>query len=73
MLIENLPQLVQRIATRASANIDQDGDVGVERLADGIVEPSVRVQLLLVLLFQNEDDLDWRNAACDIALPILLY
>lgn len=56
---------------RSSTNIKQNAHIRVKGLANGIEEPSVRVELLLVLFFEHKDHLDRCNTACDIAHFVL--
>ncbi|RDA85125.1 hypothetical protein CP532_1559 [Ophiocordyceps camponoti-leonardi (nom. inval.)] len=49
--------VVEGVAPRSRADVEEDADVGVERLTEGVEEPAVRVELALVLLLETEDDL----------------
>lgn len=60
--VECLPQMVQRGTTRTSTDIEKDADIGIQRLAEGVEAPSVRVELALVLLLETEEQLDRNNA-----------
>ncbi|RCI08911.1 hypothetical protein L249_4922, partial [Ophiocordyceps polyrhachis-furcata BCC 54312] len=60
--IEGLPQVIEGVAPRSRADVEEDADVGVERLAEGVEEPAVRVELALVLLLETEDDLTRHDA-----------
>lgn len=64
--IESLPQLVDRIAARLCSSIDEHTDIGFQYSAEGLEEPSVGVDLLLILLLQAEEHLDWSIAALDL-------
>ncbi len=55
--VEGLPQVVQGGARGAGADVEQDAHVRIEGLAEGVEEPAVRVELLLVLLLEAEDHL----------------
>ena len=55
--VEGLPQVVQRGATGTSSDIEQDADVGVQGLAEGVEAPAMGVELALVLLLQAEEEL----------------
>ena len=43
-------------------DIKQNTSVGLQHWTEGVEEPSMRVDFLLVFLFQVEDDLDPDNA-----------
>ena len=60
--IERFPQVVYRHWTRHSTYIEQNTKVGLEDGAESVEEPSMRVDLLLVLLFKAKDDLDGYSA-----------
>lgn len=55
--VECLPQVIDGIAARASTSIEKDADVGIQDTAKSLEEPSVRVDLLLILLLQAEEHL----------------
>ena len=40
--------MVDRVGARHSADVEEDADVGLENGAEGVEEPSMRVDLLLV-------------------------
>ena len=61
--IEGLPQVVDGCRTRHRTNVKQDADVGLQYRAEGIEEPAMRVDLLLILLLQAEDELDRHSTA----------
>lgn len=54
--------MVEGIAARASTNIEQDANIGVECPAKGVEEPSVRVELAAVLFLEAENHLAGNNA-----------
>jgi hypothetical protein len=54
--------VVEGLGSRLSSHVEQDANVGVQRAAKGIEEPSVRVKLLRVCLFQAEYHLAGYNA-----------
>lgn len=60
--VERLPEVVEGIPARPRAHIQQDADVGVEGLPEGVEEPPMRVQLPLVPLLQTEDHLAGHDA-----------
>lgn len=50
--------MIDRRRTRFRAYIEQDTDIGLEDGAEGIEEPTMGVDLLLVFFFETKDDLD---------------
>jgi hypothetical protein len=50
--------MIDRLMTRFSPRIDQHADLGFQHPPDRIEQPTMRVDLLLVVLFQYKDDLD---------------
>lgn len=63
VLVETLPEFVDRCASRLGTDIEQDADVGVDKWTESIEEPSMRVEFLLVLLLHyigviNTDELE---------------
>lgn len=58
VLVERFPQLVDGGPTGLRSNIEKDADVGFENRSESVEEPPMRVELLLVLLLENEDDLN---------------
>ena|ERR1700722_14226254 len=57
--IECFPKMIYGCGARHSPNIEENADVRLENGAKSVEEPSVRVDLLLILLFEAEYDLDW--------------
>ena len=57
VLIKCLPQVVERHRLWSSSNIEQNTNVGLKGTTEGIEEPSVRVQLFLVVFLQTKDNL----------------
>ena len=57
VIVEGLPEVIDRLATGFGTCINQDTDFGLQHLADGVEEPTVRVNLLLVLSLNDQDDL----------------
>lgn len=49
--------MINRSRSRHSSDIDKDANVGLEDRTEGVEEPTMRVDLLLVLFLQTEDDL----------------
>ena len=54
--------MVYRRWPRHCSNIEEHTDVGLEDRSEGVEEPSMGVDFLLVLLFETEDDLDGDDA-----------
>ena len=63
VVVESLPQSEQRLGTGLGTGIEQNADFWVEDAANSGEEPSVRVDLLGVLLLQTEHHLDGRKRA----------
>lgn len=57
VIVEGLPEVIDRLATGFGTCINQDTDFGLQHLADGVEEPTVRVNLLLVLSLNDQDNL----------------
>jgi hypothetical protein len=53
--------MINRAWTRHCTDVEQDANIGLEDGAKGIKEPTVGIDLLLVLLFETKDDLDGHN------------
>jgi hypothetical protein len=64
--VKGFPELVDGVLSWSGTGIDENANVWLEALAEGLEKPSVRIDLLLVLFFQAEENLDW----CDAALYI---
>lgn len=60
--IERFPQMVDRRRTWHGAYIEQHAYVGFQDRAERVEEPPVRIDLLLVLLLETEDDLHGHHA-----------
>ncbi|KAI6748718.1 hypothetical protein HG531_007665 [Fusarium graminearum] len=56
--IERLPEMVNGASARSCTSIEKNTNVGVQDSAESVKEPSVRVDLLSVLLLQAEEHLD---------------
>ena len=54
--------MIERVVPRLGTDVEQDADVGVERLSEGVEEPPMRVQLFLVLLLETENHLARHDA-----------
>ena len=57
MLVEALPKLIDGCSGRFGTDIEQNAHVRLDQRAKRVEEPSVTIELLLVLLLQAEDDL----------------
>lgn len=55
--IECLPQIVDTASSGSSSGINQHANVGLQHLAESLKEPSMRIDLLLILLLEAEQDL----------------
>ena len=51
--------MVNRSGPGHSSDIDKNANVGLEDGTEGVEEPTMRVDLFLVLLLQTEQNLDW--------------
>ena len=60
--IEGLPELVDRVLAGLGAGVDEHADVRFKDRAEGLEEPAVAVDLLLILFFQAEQHLHGRGA-----------
>ena len=63
VVVEGLPESKQRLGTGLGTGIEQNADFGVQDATNGSEQPSVRVDLLGVLLLQTEHHLDGRKRA----------
>lgn len=54
--------MIDRRRAGHGADVEEDADVGLEDGSEGVEEPAVGVDLLLVFLFEAEDDLDGDDA-----------
>ena len=63
VVVEGLPESKQRLGTGLGIGIEQNADFGVQDATNGSEQPSVRVDLLGVLLLQTEHHLDGRKRA----------
>jgi hypothetical protein len=59
--VECLPKMINRARTRHRTDVKQDANIGLENGAKSIKEPTVGIDLLLVLLFETKDDLYGHN------------
>jgi hypothetical protein len=58
--VKSFPQVVDAISAWPRPSINQDTDVRVQHRSKGLEEPSVRVDLLLILFLEAEEYLNWR-------------
>ena len=58
VVVERLPQMVDSFVSRFGTSVDENANLGVHDLPKRIEEPAVRVDLLLVLRLDDEDELD---------------
>ena len=63
VVVEAFPESEQRLGTGLGTGIEQNADFGVQNAANGSEEPSVRVDLLGVLLLQAKHHLNGRQSA----------
>jgi hypothetical protein len=63
VVVEAFPQSEQGLGAGLCTSIEQNADFGVQDAANGGEQPSVRVDLLAVLLLQAEHHLDGRERA----------
>ena len=54
--------MVEGFAAGTGAAVEEDADVGLEDGAEGLEEPAMGVDFLLILLFETEDHLTWHDA-----------
>ena len=54
--------MVERFATGTGTAVEKDADVGLEDGAKGLEEPAMRVDFLLILLFETEYHLTRHDA-----------
>ncbi len=53
--------MINRARTRHCTDVEQDANIGLENGAKGIEEPTMGIDLLLVLLLETKDDLHRYN------------
>lgn len=64
--VKGLPEVVDGVSSWLCTSIDQDTNVGIQDLTKGLEKPSVRIDLLLVLLLQAEEHLDGGVSTLDL-------
>ena len=60
--IEGLPQVVDTRRARHSTDIEENANIGLEDRTERVEEPSMTVNLLLILLLEAENQLDRNHA-----------
>lgn len=60
--IESLPEMIDALRSGHSPNIEQNADIRLQDLPKRIEKPPMRVDLLLVSLFEAEEDLYGHDA-----------
>ena len=55
--IKCLPQVIDRSGSRHGSDVNKDANVGLEDGTESVEEPTMRVDLFLVLFLQAEQDL----------------
>lgn len=69
--VECLPEIIQRLGSWLRSYVQKDADIRVQCSAKGVEEPSVRVQLLQVLLLEAENHLAGYDAfLCALELQV---
>ena len=61
IVVEGLPQVVDGLAAGLRTGVDENTNFRLQHLTNGVEQPTVRVDLLLVLRLDDEDDLDWHE------------
>lgn len=59
--IESLPKMVDAVFSRFCSRIDQYTNVGLQNFSKSLKEPSVGIDLLLILFLQAKQDLHWNT------------
>ena len=59
--VKRLPEMINGARTGHGTNVKKDADVGLENGTKGVEEPTMRIDLFLVNLFQAKDDLHRDN------------
>lgn len=69
--VEGLPEVVQRVAARLRTDVEQDAHIRVQGLSERVETPTMRVELLVVLLLETEDHLARDDALlCALELEV---
>ena len=69
--VESFPEMINGGGAWHSTNVKQHADIGLQNRAECVEEPSMRVDLLRVLLLQTEDDLERdQPALCTLELQV---
>jgi hypothetical protein len=53
--------MVDRSMARFSSHIDQTAHVGLDQRTEGLEEPSMRVDLFLILFLETKEHLAWHH------------
>lgn len=57
IVMESFPQIVDRPLSRFRTGIQQANDIRLKMFTNRVEQPSMRVDLLRILLFETEDEL----------------
>ena len=63
VVVEGFPESEQGLVARLGTSVEQNANLGIENATESGEQPSVRVDLLGVLLLQTEHHLDGRKRA----------
>ena len=70
IVIERLPKGEKRFSARFSSSIKKDADFRVQYAPKSIEQPSVRIYLFAIFLFQAENHLYWRQGSWGVILRL---
>jgi hypothetical protein len=59
--VECFPKMVNTSRARHSTDIQKDADIRLQYWAERVEEPTMRVDFLLIFLFETEDNLHWHH------------
>ena len=51
--------MINRLMSRLGSRIDQHANLRLQHPSNRIEQPTMTVDLLFIVLFQDKDDLDW--------------
>ena len=51
--------MINRLVPRLGSRIDQHANLGLQHPPNRIEQPTMTVDLLFIVLFQDKDDMDW--------------
>jgi len=60
--VEGFPEVVDRCGAGHHTDVEQNTYVGLQYWTEGVEEPAMRIDFILVLLFEAEDDLNRADA-----------